>query len=138
MSLVKVKNLTISFKQYDSIVNAVRGISFEINQGESSVAVGESGSGKSVTFMTVMGLMNSPTSIVESDLIEIDGINLIGIDDNQTENSKIDFANKLCDNNLFNLFVCHNTLLNKRNQVSNSLQKNYHLSYAFGIDKVLN
>ncbi len=39
--------------------------------------------------------------------IEIDGINLIGIDDNQTESSKIHSANKLHDNNLFNLFVCH-------------------------------
>ena len=85
MSLVKVKNLTISFKQYDSIVNAVRGISFEINQGESLGVVGESGSGKSVTFMTVMGLMNSPTSIVEADLIEIDGINVL---DKSKENIK--------------------------------------------------
>jgi len=85
MSLVKVKNLTISFKQYDNIVNAVRGISFEINQGESLGIVGESGSGKSVTFMTVMGLMNSPTSIVEADLIEIDGINVL---DKSKENIK--------------------------------------------------
>ena len=85
MSLVKVKNLTISFKQYDNIVHAVRGISFEINQGESLVIVGESGSGKSVTFMTVMGLMNSPTSIVEADLIEIDGINVL---DRSKENIK--------------------------------------------------
>ena len=85
MSLVKVKNLKISFKQYDSIVNAVRGISFEINQGESLGVVGESGSGKSVTFMTVMGLMNSPTSIVEADLIEIDGINVL---DKSKENIK--------------------------------------------------
>ncbi len=85
MSLVKVKNLTISFKQYDNIVYAVRGISFEINQGESLGIVGESGSGKSVTFMTVMGLMNSPTSIVEADLIEIDGINVL---DRSKENIK--------------------------------------------------
>ena len=85
MSLVKVKNLTISFKQYDNIVHAVRGISFEINQGESLGIVGESGSGKSVTFMTVMGLMNSPTSIVEADLIEIDGINVL---DQSKENIK--------------------------------------------------
>ena len=85
MNLVKVKNLTISFKQYDSIVYAVRGISFEINQGESLGIVGESGSGKSVTFMTVMGLMNSPTSIVEADLIEIDGINVL---DKSKENIK--------------------------------------------------
>ena len=85
MSLVKVKNLTISFKQYDNIVYAVRGISFEINQGESLGVVGESGSGKSVTFMTVMGLMNSPTSIVEADLIEIDGINVL---DKSKENIK--------------------------------------------------
>ncbi|MDB4860922.1 ABC transporter ATP-binding protein [Alphaproteobacteria bacterium] len=85
MSLVKVKNLTISFKQYDNIVHAVRGISFEINQGESLGVVGESGSGKSVTFMTVMGLMNSPTSIVEADLIEINGINVL---DKSKENIK--------------------------------------------------
>ena len=85
MSLVKVKNLTISFKQYDNIVHAVRGISFEINQGESLGIVGESGSGKSVTFMTVMGLMNSPTSIVEAELIEIDGINIL---DKSKENIK--------------------------------------------------
>ena len=85
MSLVKVKNLTISFKQYDNIVHAVRGISFEINQGESLGIVGESGSGKSVTFMTVMGLMNSPSSIVEADLIEIDGINVL---DRSKENIK--------------------------------------------------
>ena len=85
MSLVKVKNLTISFKQYDNIVHAVRGISFEINHGESLGIVGESGSGKSVTFMTVMGLMNSPTSIVEADLIEIDGINVL---DKSKENIK--------------------------------------------------
>ena len=39
--------------------------------------------------------------------IRIEDINLIGIDDNQTEKSKIDFANKLCDDNLFNLVVCH-------------------------------
>ena len=85
MSLVKVKNLKISFKQYDNIVHAVRGISFEINQGESVGIVGESGSGKSVTFMTVMGLMNSPTSIVDADLIEIDGINVL---DQSKENIK--------------------------------------------------
>ena len=85
MSLVKVENLRISFKQYDNIVHAVRGISFEINQGESLGIVGESGSGKSVTFMTVMGLMNSPTSIVEADLIEIDGINVL---DQSKENIK--------------------------------------------------
>ena len=85
MSLVKVKKLKISFKQYDNILHAVRGISFEINQGESLGIVGESGSGKSVTFMTVMGLMNSPTSIVEADLIEIDGINVL---DQSKENIK--------------------------------------------------
>ena len=85
MSIVKVKNLKISFKQYDNIVHAVRGISFDIDQGESLGVVGESGSGKSITFMTVMGLLNSPTSIVEADLIEIDGINVL---DQSKENIK--------------------------------------------------
>ena len=39
--------------------------------------------------------------------IHIEDINLIGIDDNQTEKSKINLVNKLCDDNLFNLVVCH-------------------------------
>ena len=46
---LSVKNLTISFRTTNGKVQAVRGIDFELKQGETLAIVGESGSGKSVT-----------------------------------------------------------------------------------------
>ena len=84
-TLLDIKNLNVQFDTDEGRIVAVENISLSVNAGEVLGVVGESGSGKSVTFMTVMGLMNSPTSIVEADLIEIDGINVL---DKSKENIK--------------------------------------------------
>ena len=56
-SLLEVNNLTVSFKQNKSIVDAVENISFKINQGKTLAIVGESGCGKSLTSLAVIGLL---------------------------------------------------------------------------------
>ena len=66
--LLEVKDLRVHFPTQDGIVKAVDGISFTVQRGETLGVVGESGSGKSVTFLTVMGLINKKSATVEGEI----------------------------------------------------------------------
>ncbi|RDI75379.1 oligopeptide/dipeptide ABC transporter, ATP-binding protein, C-terminal domain [Gaiella occulta] len=65
MALLDVRDLRTSFKTDDGIVQAVDGVSFSVDSGQTLGIVGESGCGKSVTSLTIMGL-NNPRSATSS------------------------------------------------------------------------
>jgi len=75
-TLLKIKDLSISFKTNDETVKAVKSVSFDIDRGETLGIVGESGSGKSVTALAIMRLL-SPQAIVNSGRIDFDGNNIL-------------------------------------------------------------
>lgn len=76
--LLSVKNLRISFKTQYGILQAIRGVSFDLKKGETLAIVGESGSGKSVTSRSIMGLL-AGNSIVEDGEILYENRDLLEI-----------------------------------------------------------
>jgi peptide/nickel transport system ATP-binding protein len=76
--LLEVKDLKVHFPTDDGLVKAVDGISFRIERGETLGVVGESGSGKSVTFLTVLGLINRKAARIEGE-IRFQGQNLLDL-----------------------------------------------------------
>ncbi len=53
MALLEVKNLEV----YYGVINALRDISFEVNEGEIVTLIGANGAGKSTTMQSVVGLI---------------------------------------------------------------------------------
>ena len=65
-SLLKVSNLAVSFDTVEGSINAVQGIDFELNKGQTLAIIGESGSGKSVTASVIMGILTCPPGRIKS------------------------------------------------------------------------
>ncbi|MEM6431130.1 MAG: ABC transporter ATP-binding protein, partial [Deinococcota bacterium] len=58
--LLDISGLSVNFSTDEGVVEAVKDLSFHIDQGETVAVVGESGSGKSVTSLATMRLIPSP------------------------------------------------------------------------------
>jgi oligopeptide/dipeptide ABC transporter ATP-binding protein len=74
--VLDVDNLTVEFPTDDGVVQAVRGVSYQLRRGDSMGIVGESGSGKSVTSMAIMGLLPRTARIRGS--VKLHGQELVG------------------------------------------------------------
>ena len=74
MSLLKVDNIHV----YYGSIHAIKGVSFEVNEGEIVTLIGANGAGKSTTLNTVSGLLKP-----KSGTIEFEGQSIVGVPANK-------------------------------------------------------
>lgn len=75
--ILDVKDLHVTFTTYGGTVQAVRGVDFHLNKGETLAIVGESGCGKSVTSNAVMKLIPAPPGKITNGKILFKGQDII-------------------------------------------------------------
>lgn len=76
-NILEINNLKVSFDTYAGEVQAVRGVSFNVANGEVLAVVGESGCGKSVTAQTIMKLNPMPPARIKEGSIILDGQDIV-------------------------------------------------------------
>ncbi len=79
--LLEIENLRVSFPSEEGRIEAVRGVSYGVSDGEVLAIVGESGSGKSVASLAVMGLLPEHARVTGS--IRVQGRELLGMGDKE-------------------------------------------------------
>ncbi|MGZ6780046.1 MAG: dipeptide ABC transporter ATP-binding protein [Mycobacterium sp.] len=79
MSLLEVRDLTVTFPTDTEQVAAVRGMNYHVDKGEVVALVGESGAGKSASAMAVVGLLPEYAEVAGS--VRLHGDELLGLSD---------------------------------------------------------
>ncbi|MFD7508421.1 ABC transporter ATP-binding protein [Streptomyces sp. NPDC059853] len=75
--LLEVQDLHVEFTTRDGLVNAVNGVSYAVDAGQTLAVLGESGSGKSVTAQAIMGILDSPPGRISKGKILFQGEDLL-------------------------------------------------------------
>lgn len=78
MAILEVKGLEV----YYGVIQAIKGISFEVNQGEIIALIGANGAGKTTTLQTITGLIPSKAGTITyegKDITKVPGYKLVGM-----------------------------------------------------------
>ncbi|MEU9100964.1 ABC transporter ATP-binding protein [Streptomyces sp. NPDC048361] len=81
--LLEVRDLQVEFKTRDGVAQAVNGVDYAVDAGETLAVLGESGSGKSVTAQAVMGILDMPPGRIAGGEIVFKGQDLLKLKEDE-------------------------------------------------------
>ena len=83
--ILEIQNLEVKFHTLDGVVNAVNGVSYNVEAGKTLGIVGESGCGKSVSVLSIMRLIPDPPGKIAGGKILYLGNDLLEYDETSME-----------------------------------------------------
>ena len=137
-ALVEVKNLHVNFPTDGKIVEAVRGISFNISKGTTLGVVGESGSGKSVTSMSLLRLNDMAGAYIPEGKIFLNSQRIGRVDITAADEKIMGTVRGREIGMIFQEpMTCLNPVLSIRTQLTEALFQHFNLSPKEADEKVL-
>ncbi len=92
--VVEVNDLVVHYETYDGVVEAVNGVSFQIEKRDVLGLVGETGAGKTTIALALMGLLPVPPSHIVQGSIKLDGEEII-LPQNASKAQKAELEKKM-------------------------------------------
>jgi len=84
-NILNIEDLNVIFKTDDGIVNAVNGMSLQLEKGKTLGLVGETGAGKTTTALSILRLIPKPPGLIKRGKIEFNGKNLFEFSESEME-----------------------------------------------------
>ncbi len=117
--VLTIDGLRVSFDTYAGEVQAVRGVTLHVDEGEVLAIVGESGCGKSVTAQTVMKLNPMPPARIVDGTINLAGHDIVKANDKEMQ--------KIRGNEVAMIFQDPMTCMNPTTQVGKQIVESIRL-----------
>jgi len=121
IAVLKVENLSVTYRQDNLKIPAVKDLSFSLEPGQTLGIIGESGSGKTTLGLAIMGILNS-NAIVEGK-ITYNGVNLLELTPRQLNDYRWKHIAMVFQNGLERL----NPLLTVREQIQECIARHLNL-----------
>jgi ABC-type microcin C transport system duplicated ATPase subunit YejF len=81
--LLRIRDLAVSFATYGGVLQALDGVSFDVDKGRVVALVGESGCGKSATALSILRLLASPPARLDRGEIRFEGRDLLHLSERE-------------------------------------------------------
>lgn len=131
-NIIEVRNLAVEFKTEDGIVQAVKGISFNIPKGKTVGLVGESGSGKSITSLAIMRLIGNPGRVSSGEIL-FEGQDLLKVSEKKMREIRGARISMIFQEPMTSL----NPVLTVADQITETLMLHQNLNKQQALDKAL-
>lgn len=124
--VLSIRNLHVSFDNYGSVVQAVRGVSLDVAQGETLALVGESGCGKTTVAQSILRLHDGNGTSMAAERLTLGTVDVLHACEKELDQMRARLAGMVFQDPL----TCLNPTMKVGRQITERLEKMQHMTAA--------